>query len=151
MTTAIPFRQGVELALTSVGFERVEKSYRLRSKDVTILMGLQKEHGRQWFVNVGFWLHSLGASCPNRTELTHLYFRLERLFPEYRETIHAAGALGDIEQPAAFRELLSLLEGPIGSSLQGLASEVALRKALTEGRLAHGLIRGEARERLASA
>jgi hypothetical protein len=147
MKTAV-FKSGIEKALTGVGFQRTGNTLQRECHNVATLIGLQKGDGNQWFMNVGFWLSGMGGTIPDRVEQTHLYFRLERLFPRYRETILTAGALSDEEQPAAYRQLIELLDSQIAPELQVLATEASLRKGLGEGRLTHGLVRKEVRDYL---
>lgn len=77
-----------------------------------------------------------------------MYFRLERLFPEHRESIALAGALGDPSQPMAFERLGLLLQGELDRGLRALGTEDGLREAMMAGRLNQGLVRKDAREYL---
>jgi hypothetical protein len=147
MTTS-SFRKGLERAWLAAGFHRAGKSYRRDGSTAATLLSAEKGFGSQWFISVGFWLMGLGADVPDRVERTHMYFRLERLFPEFRETILAAGALGEPEQPESFEQLLHLLAGPIDAALRALGTEEGLRAAINSDRLCQGLIRKEAREYL---
>ncbi|MDC3960076.1 hypothetical protein [Polyangium jinanense] len=142
------FKTGVERALLSAGFERHGKLLRRHDSSVWTLVGTEKGFGQQWHINVGFWLEALGAACPAQVEKTHLYFRLERLFPEHHETIASAGALDDQKQSEAFGKLNALLVGEIERGLRALGTEAGLRSAMAAGRLTQGLITKEAREHL---
>ncbi len=83
---------------------------------------------------------------PLSVEQTHLYHRLENLFPDHGETITLAGALHDPKQAASFEGFSRLLLGEFHRELRVLGTEEGLRNALSQGRLARGLIRTEARE-----
>jgi hypothetical protein len=144
------FRSELERALLSIGFERAGKSLVRYDSKVWTLVGLEKGFGNQWSINIGFWLDALGGERPERVEQTHLYFRLERLVPEYHATITLAGALGEPDQPSAYEQLLRLLHGTIGSELRQLGSESGLRQVMAQGRLTQGLVRKEAREWLSA-
>lgn len=145
--TKADYKKGVDHTLTSTGFTKVGKLYCYTGAGVRVLLSVQMlEHGKQFFVNVGFWLTRFGPVHPSRVELTHLYFRLERIFPEYRETILCAGKLDDEMQPQAFGKFLELLGTKMASRLAELADEPKLRHAFKEGWLERGLIRKEARE-----
>jgi len=146
---ATAFKHGIEKALGSVGFLRTSNALRRECPNVTTLIGLQKGDGDQWFLNVGFWLSGIGGTVSDRVEHTHLYFRLERLFPQFRETILTAGALDAEEQLAAYRQLVELLGGEIARGLATFETEKGLREELRDGRLTHGLVRKEARDYLA--
>ena len=143
-------RAGLDRVLTEAGFERAAKSLRRRGSGVWTVVELQKGFGQLWHINIGFRLEALGGVCPRRVEQTHLYFRLERLFPAWRETITTAGALDDQGQARAFEALLGLLDGEVRRELLVLASEHGLSSALASGRLSEGLIRKEARNHLLS-
>lgn len=142
--TSKEFRARLEKALADIGYIKEGGSFRREGQGATALVALQYARGSQWFVNVGFWLHALGARTSDKVEKCHLYFRLERLVPDELETIRTAGGLDEAEQPVAFEKLLSLLRGQIGHVLESLCSEKALRSAIgwMPGR---GLVRHEAR------
>lgn len=144
---ASTFKKGLVEVLTSNGFVRFGKSLRRDDKNVTILISFENGFGQQWFINVGFWLIEIGDLVPEIVQKSHLYFRIERLFPENREIILTAGALDDVQQPIAFNELEHLLRDKLISSICKLASKENLKSALSDGRLAGiGLITKEARE-----
>lgn len=149
--TGLKFKKHLEIHLLKLGFIRHGKNSKRETDSASILIGIQKGFGSQWFINVGFWLPSLGGNdIPEKIESTHLYYRLERLFPEYRETIIGAG---DLEYEAQFIELdrlKDLLASDIIPDLCILGLETNLKKALAEGRLKNGMIGKEARRFLAS-
>jgi hypothetical protein len=91
---AATFKQGVTRILLDRGFRSQRKSLRRDQPGVSILVSFEKGFGNQWFVNAGFWLLALGELTTDRVEQRHLYFRLERLLPESREVILAAGGPG---------------------------------------------------------
>ncbi len=145
------FKRGVETAFTSVGFEKAGGLMRRSTSDVAVMIGFEKGFGDQWFINVGFWLKTLGIPELNRIEMSHMNFRLDRLFPELREMILTAGALEDESQRNSYLNLIEAIHGAIGNRLIELDSEAALRAAFEAGHLADGLIRKEAREVLCAA
>lgn len=145
------FKTGLERVLLSTGFERHARLLRRRNSHVWTLVGEEKGFGQQRHINVGFWLEALGGECEQQVERAHLYFRLERLFPDHHETIALAGALGDPKQPEAFETLALLLQGEFDRGLRALGTEEGLRSAMAAGRLMQGLMRKEAREYLRSA
>jgi len=135
----------LERAFLSLGFERAGRSLARRGSGVWILVSFEKGFGTHWSINVKFWLEALGGERPERVELAHLVFRLERLVPEHHETITTACALEVGEQPEALAMLTTLLAGEIDAVLQRLGTEAGLREALADGRLSRGLVRHEAR------
>ena len=79
---------------------------------------------------------------------THLYFRLERLLPEFREVVVSAGDLDDPNQPAAYDLLKAMFATEGDATIQNLGTEAGLRRALQSSGFNHGLVRKEARQLL---
>jgi len=159
LMTSTEFKKGLERVLRSLGFQRAGKALARSGIRVLTLVALQKSNfGDQWWINIGFWLEQLGGHAPDRVELSHLYYRLESLFPEHRETILVAGDLDEPEQPIilvgdakardqrkAYEQLLELFTGRIDAELRVLGTEEGLRKGMRDGKLKNGLVRKEAR------
>lgn len=150
MKETLSFKKELEQVWLANGFKRQGKSYCRADANITALVNIEKGFDNQWFVNVGFWLMMLDTKVPDRVEKAHMYFRLEGLFPEYKETILAAGALSDTEQSRSFKTFLKLLSGPIDNSLRELQTVEGLRAALISQRLLRGLVTKEARQYLES-
>jgi hypothetical protein len=127
------FAQGPESASGGVG--------------VTAIVGFGKGLGEQWYVNVGFLLDALGTEPPVLVERSHLYFRLDRLAPDLRETLLTAGCLDDPRQEEAHSLLIQQGLTTVDLRLRALSSVHALRAELTtlDG---VGLVTREAREYL---
>ena len=138
------FKAGLREVLRSVGFSQVDQVLVRKSSEVAVLIGFQKNFGQQWFVNVGFWIFKLGSEMPTRVEDTHLYFRLERLFPSQREIILLAGDLKEEGQPAALEELKKVTLSTINKGLADLETLSGLETAMRANRLSHGLVKKEA-------
>jgi hypothetical protein len=143
---AANFKKGLSQVFLGLGCKTVGKSLRRDQSDVSILVSFQKGFGDQWYINIGFWLHALGALATDRVEQTHLYFRLERLLPELREVILTAGAIDDSNQPASYDLLKAALASEGDTMMQDLGTEAGLRRALQSSRLSQGLVTGEARQ-----
>jgi hypothetical protein len=144
------WKKPLEAVLVDLGFSRVGKSYRRLSPDAAVLFSIEKGFGAQWHFNVGFWLSVLGATAPDRVEASHLYLRLERLFPAYRDTILAAGATDEAGQLEALDRLCILLRDSLNPRLRELATIDELRRAVQSGQLNAGMMRKEAREYLSA-
>jgi hypothetical protein len=142
------FREGVETVLRPHGFARSGKVLARSDDDVSTLVRTAKGFGRQWHVDVGFWLEGLSGTRPDRVERCHLYYRLERLLADQHETIALAGALGEPGQEAAYGRLLEVLGDAAGRELRELGTEGGLRSAMADGRLDRGVVTREAREYL---
>jgi hypothetical protein len=140
------FKKGLSQTFLGLGFKVVGKSLRRDQSDVSILVSFEKGFQNQWFITVGFWLHILGALATDRVERTHLYFRLERLLPEFREVVLSAGDLDDPNQPASYDLLKTRLAAEGDTMMRSLGTEAGLRLALRSSRLSQGFIRKEVRE-----
>jgi hypothetical protein len=150
MTTGQQFTAGIFAALKQAGFSGTGNLRRVIGEGGTVLVGVEKGFGDQWFVNAGICLDSLGSEQIERIERSHMYFRLERLFPQYRELILASGQLDDPEQAIAYGELIGLLANDIALGLKQLASARGAAEAYRAGRLEGGLVTKAARELLSS-
>ena len=140
------FKKGLSQILIGLGFKTVGKSLRRDQSDVSILVSFEKGFENQWFITVGFWLHGLATLTTDRVERTHLYFRLERLLPEFREVVLSAGDLDDPNQPAAYDLLKTTLAAEGDTMMRNLGTEAGLRRALQSSKLSQGMVRKEARQ-----
>ncbi|MEO5326528.1 hypothetical protein PV773_24760 [Mesorhizobium sp. CC13] len=139
------FRKSIEDSLLSVGFVKAGEVLRLDGEEISTLIGFGKGFGNQWFVSVGFWIHALGGQFPGMIEKSHMHFRMERLFPNLRETLLTSGDMSDNRQPDALDRLVSYIHGDIGVKIRELTSEAGLRRTMEAGDLSNaGLIRREA-------
>ena len=146
------FKTTIERAFTSNGFKIFAKNLRFDGLAASILVGLQKlDYGEQYFINVGLWLHAIGGDVPQKVEHTHMYFRLERLFPTLREVVLDGGQLSHPEQPKPANHLASIIaEECIPALVELSASLDRLRHQFYAGVLKGGLVRKEARALLST-
>jgi hypothetical protein len=149
MMTGQEFRKGLFGALQQHGFARRGSLMRLPGDAVLTLIGVEKGFGEQWFVNVGFWLKQLGRDEPDRIEQSHLYFRLVRLFPQYREFFLEAGDLAAEGQLSAYHKFLRVLVDEIAGGLRQLGTADGLADAYHADRLTAGFVTKAAKELLA--
>lgn len=144
--TGAEYKRGVYGALQRAGFAKQRHALHAPGEGATVLVNAENGFGDQWFINAGFCLHRLDSAPVERVEKTHMYFRLERLFPAHRELILTASAIDDPGQPAAYPLLLDLLATEIGAGLRALGTEQSLIGAYRAGRLSQGLVLRGARE-----
>lgn len=149
--TSVEFRRGVAEVLLAAGFVRCGQTFARELSGVSTLLGIERNFGARLSVNVGFWLHALGGAAPKLVEHAHCYFRLERLFPEYRETILDACALDEASQLDAYQRFLETLREAIDSRLRVIGTLEGLRHAFAAGKLRGGLLTKEARPFLLTA
>lgn len=140
------FKKGILEVLQRIGFQKSGAVLCRDGDEAKVLVDVQKGFGEQWFINVGFLLTSLSSEIPTRVERSHLYFRVDRLFPSLRETILTAGDLADRRQQESYKQLIAHLDGELNEGLRELTSLDGLREASRAGRLSHGLVTKEARE-----
>ncbi|CAO5682429.1 MAG: hypothetical protein HEEMFOPI_01670 [Holosporales bacterium] len=137
----IEFQKGLYDVLSKKGFIRKGNLMRIFGDDVVVLIGLERSRfSQQLFVNIGIFLNKLDAEVPKKIEHTHMYFRLEGLFPQYRDIILTAGALDELEQYGAYQNFLDLLDRDIADVLKNLASEKSIVEAYYAGLSSLGLI-----------
>jgi hypothetical protein len=128
--TSASLKKSLTGAFCGAGFSRFGTALRREGEAVTAVVAFSRGFGNQRFINVGFWLHALGPDVPAAVEKTHLYFRLDRLAPEWREVILVAGCLDDKRQPDALSQLGELLTGEVEAVLHSLLSVQGLKAAV---------------------
>jgi hypothetical protein len=135
-------------ALSDLGFERISRIYVFTGRDAAILSATERGFGKQYHFSFGIWIFDLAnnIAVPDRIEHTHMYFRLERLFPDAWETIVKAGETHDPKHLEALEDLCSLLRGDLGFRICDLATIGGLRRSIQSGLLDKGLVRWEARK-----
>lgn len=143
------FKKGIFSLLMSQGFSARGDLMVLSSDSVSIVLGVSQGFGAQWFIDVGFTLLPLSREVPLRVEQSHLYFRLERLFPEHREAILKAGRLDDPEQEDSYQCFVGLLDRQIVSHLGSYTTLKNLANAFNSGGFTGGLVTKDARQFLA--
>lgn len=146
------FQAGIFEALRKKGFETCGESAVKNLGQISVLVSPDKGLGKQWHVNVGLWLNDIGKLETDRYEKTHLYFRLERLLPDYRRTILSSGALSEAGQFEDFQSLKNLIEQKLDAALKDFDSLTKIRAKLKDGSLDRmGFVRADARTFLLSA
>jgi hypothetical protein len=150
MSVKLSFKNEVLDVFLSHGFCEWRSVVRRDGEGVVTLVGVEKGFGRQNFITVGFLIHRLDPEVPASVEKTHLYFRLERLFPDLRDSIVHGGDASAPDWPEAFSRLLAQLRDTIAKELCSLSSLTALSESLKAGRLENGLVTKSAREVLVS-
>ena len=144
-------KKGLFVALLRQGFVRSRDLMRVSNDRIVTLVGVEKGFGEQLFINVGFWFIWAGIEEPGRVEHAHMYFRLERLFPQHREIILAAGDLGGVGQSEAYQRLAALISSEIATNVKRIGSEEGLVEAYRARRLEGGLVTKVAKEWLLAA
>lgn len=143
--TSTEYKRGIYSAFKRAGFAKQRYALFAPGDGATVLVNAEKGFGDQWFINAGFCLHRLDPTPVERVERTHMYFRLERLFPAHGELILTASTLNDPGQPAAYPLLLDMLATEIGAGLRALGTEQSIIEAYRLGRLSQGMVLGIAR------
>jgi hypothetical protein len=148
-----PGRRPVHQALESfghhTGFEKHAGAWYTSSAEVVAVIDLQSSlHGRQYYVNLGFWLRALGDQTHPKPERCHVMVRLETLLATEETARQRLAALLDLEQgiPDDEREaeLVAFLTNRARPLIKRLRTLSDVREALSDGRLAGAAVRGPA-------
>jgi hypothetical protein len=124
------------------------QSWYLDGKDSTIVVNLQKSNfNEDYFMNVGIWLKALGIAIFPSFNKCHLYFRLEKLFPENRTLILNSLSLERTNSKSLddFSQFIILRVIPF---LQHCTEEDQLKEFMKVGRFKNGIISKEAKDYL---
>ncbi len=118
--------------------------------EVVALIGYTSAYDHLYF-DVGFCLSALSKDISHRVEKSHIYGRLERLFPQLRPEIIDAGDCSNSEYFKTFIDTFrDHLHKTIAPGLKILASESGLTEKYLKGELGHFLILPAARNQLTS-
>jgi len=124
------------------------QSWYLDGKDSTIVVNLQKSNfNEEYFMNIGIWLKALGIATFPSFNKCHLYFRLEKLFPEDRALILNSLSLERTNSQLLddFSQFIILKMIPF---LQHCTEENQLIEFMKVGRFKNGIISKEAKDYL---
>jgi meiotically up-regulated gene 157 (Mug157) protein len=116
------------------------------TNDVIQAMNLQKsQYGPSYYVNVGWWLRSLGDVKFPKDHQWHIGIRLESLAANRAEEIKALMDLeSGISERERGRQLHELFESELRPALDRTRSVDGLRALRREGRLKAAAVRGPA-------
>ncbi len=133
------FKSVTKNILVTKGFDVLGRDFIFKGSDADILINIQElDKSVQYCINVGFHLNALDSFVSKKVELSHMYFRLERLFPHLREIILDGCNMKNFGQ---FKTVLSEECVP---KLIELANSIDLIKLwFVEGGFDNGMIRKE--------
>lgn len=151
--TASRFKAGLVATLEAAGCRRAGRLVIVEARDVDVpkvvgLVDFQSLFGSRWAINVGFQIGDLDPVIPDRVERSHMYFRLENMFPEHEETIVQAGAMGEAGQADAYERLRMLFSASLVQEIRSRLSIESLRMGFDSGKYSAGIITPAAREYL---
>jgi len=137
--------------LKEAGFIRKGQSWYWAGKDALIVFNLQRVGNfyNQYFINFGIWLKAFGIIEFPPFNRCHLYYRIERFFPQQRELILNSCSL-EVSNLQLINEFSELMKEQIITLAKELTNEQNLRKLMLQGFLDKGLGRTEAREYLSN-
>ena len=139
------FKKAVGLPLEKTGFSKKGQSWYLNGKDAIIVFNLQKSNWSElYYVNFGIWLKAFGIAQFPQFNHCHLYYRVERLFPEDRELIITSCDLArsSLDNLA---NLSQFIERQLIPFAWECTEESKLRELMSRGVLKGGLVRHEAK------
>jgi hypothetical protein len=135
LITATEVRSALKTTFVKEGFVRTGTITSWTNTEVTLLVGFTTAYNRL-FVDVGFWLNSYPGQVALKVEKSHIYGRLEWLFPELRPEILDAGECTEERQwNNAFEIFAGHLHSSIVPSLKDLANEAAVTESFVNGAL----------------
>jgi hypothetical protein len=141
-------KKSIALPLKKAGFVKKGLSWWVDSKDVIVVVNLQKcDWGDYYFINIGFWLKALENGLFPKENECHLSFRAESLFPEQRELILVSCHL-EMSEPKMLTDLSIFLENQLIPFLIECTQESKLTELLAQGALNNGFVWIEARKYL---
>ncbi len=131
------------------GFGRSGGTFVRRLEEVVQSVELQKSQwGRQYYLNIGFWILALGPIARVRDRDMQIRLRFDLVLPaEERARIASLLDLDSLlEQHERLSELESLLHRALVPFLEAERSVSALRRGVEEGPLKSGFIKANAKE-----
>lgn len=144
MTDCKKFQTRVLRAFSDFGFRGSGRTRRYFGEEIDILINVQQAYSN-CFINVGFVLKSISNDIPDRVEKTHMYYRLESIFPEIRETIIAAGELEEADSEEFTVKLIDSIKSSLARKLCQLSILENLKSTFKSGKLENGMVTGSAR------
>lgn len=139
-----------DISLRQGGFLKKGMSWYLDGTDTIIVVNLESINmysPGQYAVNIGFWLKKLGNTSFPKYNHCHMYYRLERLFPESREEIIKGCSLstGDAQ---SLMELSNFIKNRLLPFLKERTLETKIKELFSTGVLNRGFMKYEVREYL---
>ena len=139
------FKKAVGLPLEKSGFSKKGQSWYLDGKDAIIVLNLQKSNWDElYYVNFGIWLKAFGTEQFPHFNHCHMYYRVERLFPDERELIITGCDLAR-SNPDNLANLSLFIERRLIPFALECTEEGKLRELMSGGLLKGGLVRHEAK------
>jgi hypothetical protein len=141
------FLQSIAKPLNKAGLQRRKKSWYMDGEEVLAFVNFEFHTlilDQQYVINIGFWLKALGSSNYPSYNHCHLYYRVERLFPEYREFLLKSSSLLETDVELV-NELAKFIDDTLIPFLRECTQEQKLRDMMAKGLLEGGLVRKEAR------
>jgi hypothetical protein len=132
--------------LNKKGFIKKKGILLRETAEVAVMIVFRKGFGSQLNCDIGFWLRALGGAIPDKVEKSHIYVRIERLYPEQREFLLAAMDVGVCDQDAAMKTISNFLQNSFDEILNSMATLSGVAFAYRAGDFAHALISKDARQ-----
>jgi hypothetical protein len=103
-------QETVDACCKRQGFVKKSGSWYLYGEDLITVVNLQRsQYGPAYYINIGFWLVTLGSEKFPKINKCHLYTRVESAFPEYEDTIYSlldlTSGLGDDKRREEFEKI----------------------------------------------
>ncbi len=141
------FKKSVGRPLENAGFIKKGQSWYLDGKDTLVVFNLEKRDmgfDCRYDINVGFWLKALGEPVFPSYNHCHLYYRIERLFPEQQNLILTGCSL-DQNSSQDLEALTQFIENRAIQFLRECTHEEKIRALFAQGVLENGFVKLEVR------
>lgn len=149
MSKCKEFQRCVLYSFSKFGFLGNGRTRKYSGTGVDIIINVQSAN-IHCFVNVGFIIHEINDIGIKNVEKSHMYFRLERIFNEYKDVICGASQISEADSARKLLIFTNLIESELAEKLCKFAEINTLRRAFSSGIFLHGIITREARRILSS-
>jgi hypothetical protein len=141
-------KEAIANPLEKADFSFRGQTWYINGQDVLIVINLQKSSWDDMnYMNIGFWLKGLGEPSYPSYNHCHLYFRLERLFPEQSELILTSCSL-EKSNIRLLVDLSGFIEKSLVPFLKECTKEEKLKELMAKGELNNGIVLKEAKQYL---
>lgn len=148
MIDKLMFKKVFAKALQNEGFCKKGSTWYLDGAEVTVVLNLQhSDHGEYFYINVGFWLKSLGDNSFPKENHCHVRLRLPSIFVSAQFLIEKVcsleyGTTEDLDQFVNFFEKEAI------PFLRSICTEEQLARKIDSGLFKHALMLKIAKEKL---
>lgn len=147
MSKCKEFQSRVLFSFSKFGFRGIGRTRKYTGIDADSIINVQSAD-IFCFINVGFIIHAIDNIDTSKVEKSHLYFRLERIFPEYGDIITSASEYSEVDFDNKIISFINLIESVLARKLCDLTEFGTLKQAYSSGLFINGVVTPAARKYL---